>query len=196
MKKLFKVFMAVITVLSMIITISVNVIATTGPLVTPTPGSGNVNNATEVAALGFPTSTYHISNKIDGDNLTVGTHIYTDGIYTTQYTITDINNDGKGEYISFTATVVSIAGVVVGGGNNHNTYTYDPPNPVPFDSGLHAPENNGGNIPNISHFFFVWKIPTGSPSLPELPALALLALGLVGVGGFILYRRRTQSSRS
>jgi hypothetical protein len=34
------------------------------------------------------------------------------------------------------------------------------------------------------------------PGVPELPAIALLAFGLVGVGGFILYRRRTQSSRS
>lgn len=64
-----------------------------------------------------------------------------------------------GQYLSFTSNNVIITSVTVKGGNAHYIYT----NLGSSESGMHAPlvgnvEQNGGNIPDISHYNFTFEI--------------------------------------
>jgi len=74
-----------------------------------------------------------------------------------------------GQYLSFTSNNVIITSVTVKGGNAHYIYT----NLGSSESGMHAPlvgnvEQNGGNIPDISHYNFTFEIDDVPPPPPLL----------------------------
>jgi hypothetical protein len=95
-----------------------------------------------------------------------------------------ISVDGKS--LNFDHASPGIIAVIVKGGPNANLYRYDIP--MESDTSLRAPDNNGGNIPQISHVIFVWGVEPLRP-VPEFPAGLLFGIGLAGVGGFVLIRR-------
>nr|WP_279232074.1 hypothetical protein [Thermus albus] len=61
---------------------------------------------------------------------------------------------GDGKYVDWSSTL-GMTAVIVKGGPGANVYVYDPP--ATSDSGLHAPPNQGGNIPTISHVTFCFQ---------------------------------------
>jgi hypothetical protein len=58
------------------------------------------------------------------------------------------------QFASFTS-VWGVDAVLVKGGENENAYVYAPPSTG--DTGLRAPDNNGGNQPDISHVSFCYR---------------------------------------
>jgi hypothetical protein len=65
------------------------------------------------------------------------------------------------KYLSYTiiGTGVHISGVVVKGGNGYNIYRSQTKN-------LRAPDNKGGNVPNLSHWFICGTTSTQPPTEP------------------------------
>lgn len=85
------------------------------------------------------------------DSPTSGTSTYTVDAYGNTITVT-LSSDGK--YVGWSSTLAMTA-VIVKGGPGANVYRYDPP--ATSDTGLHAPPNQGGNIPNVSYVTFCFQ---------------------------------------
>ncbi|GAA5337623.1 MAG: hypothetical protein KNN15_11275 [Thermus antranikianii] len=85
------------------------------------------------------------------DSPTSGTSTYTVDSYGNTITLT-LSSDGK--YVDWSSTLAMTA-VIVKGGPGANVYRYDPP--ATSDTGLHAPPNQKGTIPNVSHVTFCFQ---------------------------------------
>ena len=85
--------------------------------------------------------------------------------------------DRTGSLLSFTTTSPSFV-VYVKGGPGYDTYNYqgdDTHAAFPADTGLHAPYNNGGNIPTISHYVACGLATKASPALATTPSAGAVA---------------------
>ena len=143
MKKVLSIFLSLI--LAMVLSVSFAAPAMAAS-VTPTKISDNPTPSD----AGYSSGTY-FSLKVDPPK----SGNYNDGTYSVQWTISADN-----KYLSFSNASPGIAAVLVKGGNSAYLYAYNPA--VNADTGLRAPDNQGGNIPDISHLFFIWKIRTAS----------------------------------
>ncbi|OZV13338.1 hypothetical protein CIW83_03790 [Tissierella sp. P1] len=133
MKKYSKLFIVFLLVLSLAVSIIPNIsFADSG---TDYPG----NDSGFDFKIDPPESTIIYFDK-DGNKI----HD-TNSIYWIEFTLSD---DGK--YLSFEANNVSIDALAVKGGNGYRLYE----NLGSSRSGFRSPDNNGGNIPEISHYSF------------------------------------------
>ncbi|MCQ4923095.1 SpaA isopeptide-forming pilin-related protein [Tissierella carlieri] len=143
MKKYGKLFIVFLLVLSLIVSIIPNIsFADSG---TDYPG----NDSGFDFKIDPPESTIIYFDK-DGNKI----HD-TNSIYWIEFTLSD---DGK--YLSFEANNVSIDALAVKGGDGYRLYE----NLGSSGSGFRSPDNNGGNIPEISHYSFNITI-----DIPEEP---------------------------
>lgn len=102
---------------------------------------------------------------------------------TSNFVVSPEENEGgelnEDQYLTLTAKPgVTVTGIVVKGGNGFNVYVPGEKdleeNPGPWEE-LHAPPNDGGNIPQISHWYAcgeakdVVETPTPTTTTPEAP---------------------------
>ena len=71
------------------------------------------------------------------------------------------------KYVSFTATNVCVDRIYVKGGDAYRIYTFNPE--VSSASNLRSPTNNGGNVPDISHYGLVIHPKPCDPPPTTLP---------------------------
>lgn len=151
MKKYGKLFIVFLLVLSLIVSIIPNIsFADSG---TDYPG----NDSGFDFKIDPPESTIIYFDK-DGNKI----HD-TNSIYWIEFTLSD---DGK--YLSFEANNVSIDALAVKGGNGYRLYE----NLGSSGSRFRSPDNNGGNIPEISHYSF--NITIDIPEEPQIGKIRVI----------------------
>jgi hypothetical protein len=83
----------------------------------------------------------------------VGVKVDPPGNYDDGYVSVTLSADGK--YLDWSATNAIVLAFLVKGGPNYYVYNYAGSG-LNSDTGLHSPDNEGGNVPDVSHYNFCY----------------------------------------